>query len=836
MAEGVTAHIKVGIDGSAAKAGAEVVRRSLISIREEAEKTGRAVSGALATPGASSPRTPRSPSQDPGAAAARAAAQAMAAQTAATRALEAAETKRYAVALRIQRQMQGDIALMARNSAAYQTYAESIRKSGTRSEEAAKALGNFRREQAAISSSIAQQAGLFKKLDDQTGAITGSVNRLGSVFQRNKQAAQNFGFQIQDVAVQLAGGQNIMLVLSQQIPQLLGGFGALGAVIGAVLAVAGGMALAFGVFGSSADKTKAATESFNAVLEKTKGLLSDSAEAANKARLEMSDYQSGLTNSVKTDIAAQIKENQALLDKIQAGVVSSGRAFTAGVVGERSRMGGSLPEDQAALDLVRDLVTEVPRSAAEIDKLIGRAQALRDTVPGAASDIDALVANLRPLSSEAAKAGEMGRQLSEQQTALGDTAAGAAPKITTLADSLAILTSEATQARSATAQAGVDLDKNIQGMVDHTAALTAGGNKLVAFTRDLAIAAARTDAIDLAQKSGLGVNDAKAEGERAAAARAAEFDAEELNRVREAAARKAASASASAGKAAENLGQKYADQAADIRATIDEQNRLNAALAANDNGSGDLSQSVELLSAKLKISSKFTGDQRAELENLTEELFRAKKAGDAWSNVVNLRDANSLLEKQIEFAGDSSASAKKSLELFKTEQSLRRDGVDLQSDVARATLDETARQADLNDQLAKQTSLYDEISSIGSQAFDRIGSAITEAFTTGKGSAVDFASVAMGAISELGQAVIKLGAVNPMKNWLTGSKLPTLDNLFSTASGGGVGGLGGLSKFLFGSPEFAPAPGAQGPVMPATSGALGAPGQLMGISGPEGDE
>ena len=47
---------------------------------------------------------------------------------------------------------------------------------------------------------------------------------------------QNFSFQMQDIIVQTSGGTSVMRSLSQQLPQMLIGFGALGAVVGVVAA------------------------------------------------------------------------------------------------------------------------------------------------------------------------------------------------------------------------------------------------------------------------------------------------------------------------------------------------------------------------------------------------------------------------------------------------------------------------------------------------------------------------------------------------------------------------------------------------------------------------
>jgi hypothetical protein len=59
---------------------------------------------------------------------------------------------------------------------------------------------------------------------------TASTKRFGNV-------AQNVGYQVQDMAVQIQGGVDPMRAMSQQLPQMLVGFGAWGAAIGVVTAL-----------------------------------------------------------------------------------------------------------------------------------------------------------------------------------------------------------------------------------------------------------------------------------------------------------------------------------------------------------------------------------------------------------------------------------------------------------------------------------------------------------------------------------------------------------------------------------------------------------------------
>lgn len=78
----------------------------------------------------------------------------------------------------------------------------------------------------------------------RTAGFTGSLGKLGNVSGQTRAQIQNASFQLQDIAVQLQGGTKASTVFAQQLPQLLGGFGALGAVAG-VLAGVGIPALAF---------------------------------------------------------------------------------------------------------------------------------------------------------------------------------------------------------------------------------------------------------------------------------------------------------------------------------------------------------------------------------------------------------------------------------------------------------------------------------------------------------------------------------------------------------------------------------------------------------------
>ena len=79
--------------------------------------------------------------------------------------------------------------------------------------------------------------------------LAGAMRGVGDAFKNNKSALQNASFQISDLIVQMEMGVPASRALGQQLPQLLGGFGVLGAVTG--VAVGALLALAPSLFGAA---------------------------------------------------------------------------------------------------------------------------------------------------------------------------------------------------------------------------------------------------------------------------------------------------------------------------------------------------------------------------------------------------------------------------------------------------------------------------------------------------------------------------------------------------------------------------------------------------------
>lgn len=69
-------------------------------------------------------------------------------------------------------------------------------------------------------------------------ANAGITRSFGEMSRQSRAQIQNVSYQLQDIFVQIGGGTSVTRALSQQLPQLAGGFGALGAALGTVAAIA----------------------------------------------------------------------------------------------------------------------------------------------------------------------------------------------------------------------------------------------------------------------------------------------------------------------------------------------------------------------------------------------------------------------------------------------------------------------------------------------------------------------------------------------------------------------------------------------------------------------
>ncbi len=126
--------------------------------------------------------------------------------------------------------------------------------------------------------------------------------------------AQQIGYQVQDMVVQLQSGTSAFVAIGQQGSQLAGAFGPGGAVVGAVIALAaavgGVLVKSLGNAGVSAEELQASTKTLDDVLQKNKN-----------GTYELSDSFVTLANNIDTASQAQAKFYEA-----QAGTVTQNEA------------------------------------------------------------------------------------------------------------------------------------------------------------------------------------------------------------------------------------------------------------------------------------------------------------------------------------------------------------------------------------------------------------------------------------------------------------------------------------------------------------------------------
>jgi trimeric autotransporter adhesin len=190
---------------------------------------------------------------------------------------------------------------------------------------------------------------------------------------------------------------------------------------------------------------------------------------------------------------------------------------------------------------------------------------------------------------------------------------------------------------------------------------------------------------------------------------------------------------------------------------------------------------------------------------------------------------------------------------LKAEQDLRAKNVSELSAEGQAYLASTDAVAAQSAALQKNQQTISDLEGLATQAFDQVGSAITNAFASGGKAALNFSSLASTVLSSVASEVLKLAALNPILNSLFGGSRTTLGDVGGLlgsigGTGGGTSGLGGifssvqgvLGTTLWGGYGDATTqalgalgPGVYGPATPGAVASFGgtAPATLGGLLG-----
>ncbi len=263
--------------------------------------------------------------------------------------------------------------------------------------------------------------------------LTGAMQGVGQAFSRNSSALQNASFQLQDIVVQMEMGVPASRVLGQQLPQLLGGFGALGAVVG--LAVGLLLSFAPAAFGA-ADSAEKLTDAMDA--------LEDAMQRVREAQKGQSLADLSKQYGAQAEAAKELLNIQRQIAEIEAE-----RAFNAASVAVAEAMGGRLSEQtfETALNNAL-LLNKVNSERIELSKIAEQIQ--RGEIQLTGEQSDALVARRLVQEENLQQLLEYRRGLEGITSAFGVSEQAAANLVIQMA---AVLEAEDTETRIAASRA-----------------------------------------------------------------------------------------------------------------------------------------------------------------------------------------------------------------------------------------------------------------------------------------------------------------------------------------------------------------------------------------------
>ena len=240
--------------------------------------------------------------------------------------------------------------------------------------------------------------GAYEQIGKSAKAANDSLHNSSKQMQKSTRGianmghvATNVGYQVQDLAVQIQGGVNPMKAMSQQIPQMLIGFGAFGAAIGVVIALLPTLVTLMGVagdevedFGSSLDEANDAISSIGSQMDTINfGAWNAAWNESNKAvranMLSMLELQHALaalelSEAVKA-LSTEVEEGMGKLtifQQVWRGIMDATTGQDTSIrktALELENMADALDIDPSQAAVVRDLLQDLKdetKTAAEV--------------------------------------------------------------------------------------------------------------------------------------------------------------------------------------------------------------------------------------------------------------------------------------------------------------------------------------------------------------------------------------------------------------------------------------------------------------------------------------
>ena len=207
--------------------------------------------------------------------------------------------------------------------AAYKEAANEAKRASVIASAAAKEKASeMQRASAAVRAALRAEAAAMEEVQRASSRYRGSI--------------QNVAFQLGDFATQVGAGTSASVALGQQLPQLLGGFGVLGAVLGAVVAVGVPLAASFLRTGEKAADLDKVIQQLNGAIGDyqdavasagvpTEELVEKYGRAAGAAQLLLQQ----LAQLAKLDAASAIRSSASAISDSLGGAVEALNRFEA---------------------------------------------------------------------------------------------------------------------------------------------------------------------------------------------------------------------------------------------------------------------------------------------------------------------------------------------------------------------------------------------------------------------------------------------------------------------------------------------------------------------------
>ena len=229
-------------------------------------------------------------------------------------------------------------------------------------------------------------------------------------------------------------------------------------------------------------------------------------------------------------------------------------------------------------------------------------------------------------------------------------------------------------------------------------------------------------------------------------------------------------------------------------------------------------------------TAQFADAYRTQIDLYKQAAKASAEAGVAQQNAAS-RDNLAYIQAETATVGLDTEARTKLLAVMKAEQEMHRKFGDVLPKEAQDYVALAGRTADATIAFQHQQATLGELSGFATSTFDTISTAITGAFATGQKSAVKFGDIARSVLSSLVSEMIKLAAINPLKNALFGTNSTTLadvggllgklagsgDATLNVSNAATTSALSSLGTGADGKPLYGPAQGGQ-----AAAGVTGA--------------